>query len=921
MSDRKKCLLIDGSSFLYRAFYALRPLYTTQGQPVGAVFGFCRMVKKLLDTQKPEYVMVVWDSKGKTVRHEMYADYKATRQAPPQELFSQKELIQEFLTLIGMVQVSKTGIEADDLMYSLSLDFAHHHHIDCLLVTGDKDMGQAVSDHCFLYDPFKDLIINQEVLEQKYGFSLDKLPFYYALIGDSSDNIPGVKGIGPKGAQKLVSEYNGLEDLYEKIDKVSSVRTQQLLRDYQEQAFLSYKLFLLHRYTLDLSLETAASQNLDWYKSRDFLVKYEFTSLVKELDKKYGAVNRVQEHTMVQASCFGPSPEAVQHKVLSNYMFFSVTTIAQLHELVESIKKVGACALDTETDGLNTRYAQLIGISLCCQDGCAYYIPCGHVTDEQQLSRQELLDTLGSVLADKKIKKYMHNAKFDLEVLNTNGFTVCGLAHDSMIAASLVVREGQRVGLKELSQIYLHETMHSFKEVVLDKGYKSFAQVPIAKAVEYAAADAHQTWQLTKIFYEQLCNSQQLKLFEDIELPLIFSLMGMELEGIDLNADKLLAIGKEVEHLLKQVVHEIHKSIGKHDGTINLNSPKQLSQLLFDELKLVPGKKTAGRTSYSTDQEVLEELASQHEVPVLILRYRELFKLKSTYIDSLLEVQDKKTGRIYTSFSQISTATGRLASSEPNLQNIPVETPGLSHQIRSAFHAPRGCSFLSADYSQIELRVLAYFSQDERLLKAFKHGHDIHAQTAAGLFDVDLDKVTHAQRQMGKRINFSILYGLTPYGLSKDLKIPLADAKKYIDKYFAHYPGVVAWMETVVQETKKNGFVTTFFGRRRQLPGIHEQNKTLYDLARRTAINTKAQGTAAEIMKIGMIQVYQALKKDFCGARLILQIHDELLLTVPDDIMNSVEKKIKEILEHVVDWDVPLTVTTRTGKDWHEVTK
>jgi DNA polymerase-1 len=457
---------------------------------------------------------------------------------------------------------------------------------------------------------------------------------------------------------------------------------------------------------------------------------------------------------------------------------------------------------------------------------------------------------------------------------------------------------------------------------VTDNGYKNFAHVPLDLATEYAAADAHQTLQLESVLKAELEKQHMTKLYHDIEFPLIDVLFDMAREGIYVDTNILLHIDEKITKDLAFLRSEIIALIGEQYQNINLNSPKQLAQLLFQDLKLPPQKKTMGKTIYSTDQEVLEALSLLHPVPALIVRYRELFKLKSTYIDTLPPYINHETGRIHSVFSQTAVATGRLASSEPNLQNIPTDSAhykGL--HIRSAFKPGKGHVFLSADYSQIELRVLAFLSQDVHLVHAFLKGEDIHQQTAAKLFDVSPEAVTSAQRQIGKRINFSILYGLTPYGLSKDLKIPFKDAKIYIEKYFAQYPGVSAWMDAVIDETKKNGYVTTYWGRRRYLPGIYEKNKTLYDLARRVAINTKAQGTAAELMKLGMINLHNTFKKHNLDAKILLQIHDELLISVSEDIQQKAEEVVKNTLEHVVDWNVPLVVSTRFGHDWQEVTK
>lgn len=890
--------LIDGSSFLYRAYYALRPMTTPQGVPVGAVYGFCRMIKKLLDDFQPEHLVLTWDSKGPTERHEMLSSYKATRQAAPSDLGTQKELIQKFADIIGMCQVQKPGVEADDLMYSLAQDFVQQGY-EIILVTSDKDMGQMVSDKILMYDAFKDIMLDQKAVEEKYGFPLEKLPFYFALIGDTSDNIPGVAGVGPKTAVELVQKFESLEDLYKKLDQVPRERTRELLTTNKENAFLSKELFLLRYHKLGLEIDHCKIALAQWTAARHFFEELSFKSLLKEMPAKEKLEWLSEKH---------------------GFSFTWITDEAELERVCHEIKKKRCCAFDTETDGLSPYQAHIMGISLCCEVGKAYYIPLNHAAISQQLSQEQVLAHLKPIFESETIKKYAHNAKFDQLVLSKFGIEVNDIAFDTLLAAHLVTPDGQRLGLKFLSTSLLQQEMVSYDDLMKTGPYKNFADVPLDKATEYAAGDAHQTFQLVPILEAKLKEQKQWKLYTTIELPVNRVLFEMEKEGIICNPEVLHEVDKKVSHELKIIRNKIVSFLGDKYKDVNLSSPKQIEEILFHTLKLTPVKKTSKKTGFSTDQEVLNELAKTHPIPGLILRFRELSKLKSTYIDALPTYINPLTGRIHSSFSQTGTATGRLASSEPNLQNIPVD---IDHEfsIRDAFEAPRGERFISADYSQIELRVLAYFSQEPQLINAFVKGEDIHALTAAGIFGVKLDEVTSKQRQLGKRINFSIMYGLTPYGLSKDLDISVADAHEYITKFFEQYPKVSAWMERVIEETKEHGYVTTHWGRRRYLPGIYEKNKTLYDLAHRMAINTIAQGTSAELVKLGMIQVHEQLQKMNDGAKIVLQIHDELLITVPTDAVEKTEKFVTKTLESVVDWNVPLVVNTRHGKTWGDVTK
>ncbi|HBR70596.1 TPA: DNA polymerase I [Candidatus Dependentiae bacterium] len=903
---KKKLFLIDGSSFLYRAYYSMKPLHAPNGQPVQAVYGFCRMIKKLVNTFKPEHMVLVWDSKGKTLRHELYQDYKATRQAPPSDLFEQKKHITKFADLIDLVQLEQPGVEADDSIYSLAKDFSKKDY-DIVIVTSDKDLSQLLDESIAIYDSFKDEMITAKSFEEKRGFSVSQVPFYHALLGDSSDNIPGVRGIGKKGAEELVNQFESLDDLYANLDKVSKERTRIALEAGREKAFLSLKLFQLRYTSPQLSINDIQFDEKNWWKARPLFEELNFKTLLKEIDGEFGTGN----------TSSGSSNESLSQT--KKYKFVAVQDVDELKRMVSFVREKGFCALDTETDCLDPLQSTLVGLSFCCEEGIAWYIPVAHQTSEAQLSHDDIYAVIKPLLEDDTIKKVLHNAKFDQLVLLHAGIKVCGVIFDTMVAASLVVKEGQRIGLKALSEGYFNEHMLTFDEMVKSKKLENFAHVSIVDAVEYAAADAHQTFKLWHVLSQELKEKNLEKLYDQIEHPLIDVLFAMECEGIYCDIDLLRNLDQQVSKVLGMLEQEIYALTGTMPGTLNLNSPKQLEQLLFYQLNLPPQKKSAKRTGYSTDHEVLEALAELHIVPQLILKHRELYKLKSTYIVALPEAINPFTKKIHTSFSQTNVATGRLASSEPNLQNIPVQVGDVT--VRAAFYAPEGHTFISADYSQIELRVLAQLSQDEALKDAFLTNGDIHTQTAAKIFEVAPENVTTQQRQIGKRINFSIMYGKTPYGLSKELKISQADAKKYIEKYFEQYPGVKNWMDTVIEQTVKTGYTQTLYGRRRHVPGIYEKNKNLFDAARRIAINTPAQGTAAEIMKLGMINLKNAFAHLDTEAKIILQIHDELLVQVPEKDSALVSEIIKSTLEHVVDWDIPLAVTIREGKNWQEVTK
>jgi len=908
--DPKKTLfLIDGSSFLYRAYYGLRPLSSPKGEPIQAVYGFCRMIKKLIDQFNPQYIALVWDSKGKTTRHEMYKEYKATRDAPPSDLFAQKEYIIQFADLIGLRQLQKPGLEADDIMYSVAKEQKKTSNA-IVFITSDKDMGQAIDDKVVVYDTFKEEWIDENAFEKKMGFTVQKLPFYFSMLGDASDNIPGVRGIGKKGAAELVQQFDSLEDLYANLDTVTKARTRSALEQYKDSAFLSRNLFLLQYHKSGIHKKDVLFNANNWHNARSFFKELNFNSLLKDIP-----IN------LEQMSVFD-TKETTQRPSFTSEL---ITNQKQLDELAKILKQASVIALDTETTGLNPLQDDAVGISFAVNDDRAYYVPFGHMlstADDKQLTQEQVVTILKPILEKSSIKKWLHNAKFDALVLARMGITLRGLAFDSMVAASLLMQNGTRIGLKSLSTYFFDEHMLTFQEVVKANKYKNFAHVPLDLALEYAAADAVQTFKITQKLQKDLKKIPSLeKVYYDIEHPLIEVLTAMEYKGIYMDASSLLKLGKKVNAELKTLHTKIITVVGDAFTDINLNSPKQVEHLLFYELKLPPQKKTAKGLSYSTDAEALSALAQLHPVPGLIAQYRELFKLKSTYIDALPEYINTYDGRIHTTYSQTAVATGRLSSSSPNLQNIPADTAGYGIEIRKAFKPIKGNIFISADYSQIELRVLAFLSKDKHLVDAFLRGADIHTQTAAKLFNTDPEKITHKERQIGKRINFSVLYGLTPYGLSKDLHIPFSDAKRYIDAYFAQYPHVQSWMDSVIEQTKKDGYVTTYWGRRRYIPGIYERNKGLYEEAKRVAINTRAQGTAAEIMKKGMIDLNQAIEKSGLEARILLQIHDELLITAPQNQQGQTEEIIKTCLEGVVDWPVPLSVTTQIGADWKEVTE
>ncbi len=922
MSNKAPIFIVDGSSFLYRAYYGMRPLQTSQGVGVQAVYSFCRMIRKLIKDFNIEHIVIVWDSKGKNIRHEIFPEYKANRQSAPLDLFEQKELILEFLRDINMAQLSVAGIEADDLIASLAHKFNAQGH-PIMIVSGDKDLAQIVTnDSIKIFDAFKEKVLDEKILVEKYGFPLSKLPFYFAILGDASDNIPGVKGIGEKGATDLVKQFESLDDLYAHINKIDKRRTKELLLDQKENAYLSLKLFTLHTYPTDTNIQDTLFNPIHWSNAIPLLEKLEFKSLVADIQAQHPiAKPAINSKTPDQITIFGQTEiveEQSSQLLHEKYHFILVTHLEQLLQVCAVIKKFGAFALDTETLGLDPMADACIGISIAAENSTAYYIPFGHTTDENQLSLQDIKNHLAPIFADSSIKKFLHHAKFDQVVLHQIGLPLTGVTFDTLIAASLLVQDWQKKGLKNLSEFYFNEIMISYEETMKSHKAKNFAQIPLLDATHYAAADAHQTLKLQQLFELELQKQKLDTLFYTIEMPINEILVAMQIEGIYCDASVLANLDTLVSADLTKIENEI--AVFTPDP-INLNSPKQIKELLFDKLDLPTQRKNSKSSEFSTDAQVLATLAKIHPAPGLILKYRELYKLKSTYLESLPTYINKKTHKIHTSLNQTLVATGRLSSSNPNLQNIPTGDLGYHIDVRSAFQAQDDHLFLAADYSQIELRVLAHLSQDATLKQAFLENKDIHMQTATHLFNTSAEYINSQQRNVGKVINFSILYGLTSFGLSKSLEIPYKDAQKYIAAYFEQYPGIVSWMEQTVQFAKDHGYVQTLFGRKRYIPGIYETNKTLYELAKRIAINSVVQGTAAEIMKLGMIKLQNNLNTLSSDTKILLQIHDELILKVPKKDSKLISKITQESLESVVNFDIPLTVQIKTGLTWHDVTK
>jgi DNA polymerase-1 len=899
--DKKTIYIIDGSSLLYRSYYGLTSMQTSKGVPVQAIYGFCRAIKKIIDEMAPYLMVIAWDSAGQTTRKKVYDAYKAHRQATPNDLFEQKEAIQRWADEVGIFQLSVEGWEADDLIAQLVRENSDK---NILIIGPDKDLHQLVSESVEMYDPMKKQRFTKADIEKKYGFEVFKIPFFYALVGDSSDNIPGVKGIGEKGATALVQQFDSLDQMYEQIDQVASERTKKALLTHEKEARLSYQLFTLDAPEISVSLDQLHFDPAWWERGYQFFIEHEFKSLVPVGFK------------------------GVHEKKKESHVYETrelVVTLDRLKEIVLQIRSIGACAVDTETMGESVFDQVMVGFSVAYNDYQAFYIPLRHVGEEaekKQISIEAALALIKPLFEDANIKKIFHHAKFDMHVFAREGINVQGLYFDSLIAASLLRTSDEKIGLKVLSERLLQEPMQTFAEVL--QKHKNFSFVPLEQALNYAAYDALQTYKLWQLFEKQFEQEVTLKkLFFELEMPLCNVLFRMERAGILLDLDEMkqlhVSVNVRIEEAKQKIIGFLEAQGIEAPAEINLNAPRQIEKLLFDDLGLMPrGKSPKG--ARSTNQDVLIALSKEHPIPALIVQFRELMKLKTTYIEPLPLLISKQDQKIHTSYNQTAVATGRLSSNDPNMQNIPVSF-GQALNVRKAFIASPGKTLLSVDYSQIELRVLAHVTQDPHLMDAFLHDEDIHVKTATQIFGIQKDQVTDEQRQVGKRINFSIMYGMTPFGLSKDLDISLKDAKMYIDAYFDRYQGVKTWMDAVVEQAKKDGYVSTLWGRRRYIPELQEKNKMLFEAGRRAAVNTPIQGTTSELIKWAMLAIDHYCFEHAQEGSMLLQIHDEVVLEVVDQKVDAFAERVKQIMEQVVLWSVPLKVSVRMGKNWASITK
>ncbi len=889
MSEQKpRLFLIDGSSYIYRAFFALPPLSNSKGFPTNAILGFTNMLLKVLREKKPDYLAVIFDAPGPTFRHEVFGNYKANRPSMPENMRPQIPYIKDIVRAMQIPVLEEEGYEADDLIGAIIKKFSHD-GVETIIVSGDKDLMQLIGSHVSMYDPMKDKTFQIPEVVEKFGVPPEKVTEVMGLCGDTSDNIPGVPGIGEKTAAKLIVEFGSIENLLKNVEKIKGEKLRQNLTQFADQARVSRELA-----TLDMEapvpwdFEGLKPGSPDSETLHEIFKKMEFSKLLKE---------------------FTAEPERAEDD------YNLLTEKESLDWLVEELKRAGAFALDLESTSLEPMRAEIVGFSFSFQPHQAFYIPVGHSYSgaPKQLEKEAVLRTLKPLLEDPSLKKYGQNIKYDYILLAKEGIRIRGITADTMIASYILNPSKHRHSLEELAREHLDRQVLTYAEVA-GSGAKAvlFSQVEVERACRYSAEDADLTLILANLLVPKIEADGFGELFYEVELPLIEVLAEMEMNGVKLDLPLLKRMSAEFEKQMDRISGEIYELAGE---SFNINSPQQLGKILFEKLKLPGGKRT--KTGYSTDIDVLTELSKEFPLPAKVLEYRSLSKLKSTYVDALPLLVNPKTGRVHTSFNQTVTATGRLSSSDPNLQNIPIRSPE-GRRIREAFVPLEGSWILSADYSQIELRILAHLSCDSSLIETFKRGEDIHTATAAEIFHVGPDQVSPDMRRLAKVINFGIIYGMSAFGLSKELAITPAVAQAYIANYFQKYHTVRDYIDQSLEMARQRGFVTTLMNRRRYLPDIASNNRSVRQCAERIAINAPIQGTAADLIKVAMINIHRRLKDEGRKTKLILQIHDELVFEVPEDELEALKGMVREEMEGVVKLYIPLKVDIGVGRNWAE---
>ncbi|MGE0087393.1 MAG: DNA polymerase I [Desulfococcaceae bacterium] len=894
MTEHKTVYLIDGSAYVYRAYHAIRAgLTNSKGLPTNAAFGFAKMLVKLMQEKKPGWLAVLFDKKGPTFRHEMYPEYKANRPPMPEDLVMQLPYIKQIVEGYRIPMIEADGFEADDLIGTLARQ-AESAGFSVVMVTGDKDFLQLLTENISLWDPMKDKSTDLEIMQKDMGIAPAQMIDVMALWGDTSDNVPGVPGIGEKTALSLIQTYGSVEHLYAKIADITKKKQKENLIQYKDQALLSQKL-------VTICTDAPIVFDPEIFKAQEPDAQI-LSGLFKEL-----------EFREFQDIFTEKSEIREQEK---NYI--AILETSALSELVTMLEKSELFALDTETTSIDPMKAKLVGLSFSMKENEAFYIPCGHdyIGAPKQIPLADILNALRPVLENPQFKKIGQNIKYDWIVLNRHGLDLQGVVADTMLASYLLDPSKRGHNLDRIALDFLGHKNITFADVAgKGKSMVGFNQVMVENAVPYACEDADITLMAWQVLEPMLAETGLTDLMEKVEMPLIPVLKDMEMQGICVDKERLRNLSKSFDHQLGLLETQIYSLAGEE---FNINSSQQLGEILFEKLQLPVQKKTKKKTAYSTDVEVLTSLAETHELPALILRHRTLAKLKSTYADALLELIHPETGRIHTSYNQTVTATGRLSSSDPNLQNIPIRTEE-GMEIRRAFIPQKGWILLAADYSQIELRLLAHYSGDEIFIKAFAEEEDIHTRTASEVFQISPEMITPELRRQAKTINFGIIYGMGAFSLSKELGISRTMAQTYIDHYFSRYKGVKNYIDTTIEEARKSGKTSTLLGRIRLIPEIGSSNQNLKAFAERTAVNTPIQGTAADLIKLAMIRVHAELKQRKLKTAMLLSVHDELVFEVPPEEIDIVKDLVKTIMENVwPDLRVPLKVNMDSGKNWAE---
>ncbi len=927
MPDSKKppFILVDGSSYLFRAFHGLPPLTNSKGQDTGAIYGVVNMLKSLIKQYNPTHMAVIFDAKGKTFRDDIYKEYKANRPPMPDELRSQIEPLHAIIKAMGLPVIVEPGVEADDVIGTLA-KHATEKGIDTLISTGDKDMAQLVNEHVTLINTMTNQLMDVEGVNTKFGIPPELVIDFLALKGDKVDNIPGVPGVGDKSAQALLNGIGGIDDIYKNLDKIAELSFRgsksmaAKMQEYEEQARLSHTLATISiDLDLDYDVEELMPCQADNEQLRDLFAEFEFkrwhaevSALLAGGDTTTAVAASEDADDSEQDSSSGSSVDIDKSK------YETVLDEERFNAWVEKLVNAELFAFDTETTSLNYMDAELVGVSFCIEEGEAAYVPVAHDYPDApaQLSREFVLDALKPILESDKVIKVGQHIKYDKNVLANYDITLNGIGFDTMLESYVLNSTAQRHDMDSLALAYLgHKTIH-FEEIA-GKGAKqlTFNQISLEEAGPYAAEDADITLRLHNAIWTKLKDIPELKnLLIDVEVPLACVLSRMEQEGVLIDSQKLRQQSQDLATRIAELEKEVHEEAGE---PFNLGSTKQLQQILFEKMSLPIIKKTP-KGAPSTSEDVLQELALEYPLPKKIMEYRGLTKLKNTYTDKLPKMINHRTGRVHTSYHQAVTATGRLSSTDPNLQNIPIRNEE-GRRVRQAFIPREGNKFVAADYSQIELRIMAHLSGDKGLLDAFAHGKDIHKATASEVFGVPLDEVTTEQRRSAKAINFGLIYGMSAFGLSKQLNIPRNEAQKYMDLYFERYPGVLEYMDSTRESAKEKGYVETVFGRRLYLPDIKASNGARRKGAERAAINAPMQGTAADIIKMAMIKVDDWIRKNASDdVTMMMQVHDELVFEIKEDKVETYVSTITALMESAATLNVPLVVEAGVGDNWDE---